>query len=133
MNNKLDKKHKPKPKPKLKNKKKTTKTTQSKKKNEIKTGGGLLSSVKGLFSKNKKVNPINKTGLESLLSKTLNQNSRASSASTNPQQPNPNNQASSASNNAQQPLQSPEIPTIEPNVNPVGFNTIKSTSRCSIL
>ena len=149
MNNKSDKKHKTKTKPKPKNKKKTTKTTQSKKKNEIKTGGGLLSSVKDLFSKNK-------NGLESLLSKTINTNNLAPNASnsqqlpnpnnlapnasTNQQQPNTNNLAPNASNKAkqpnqtstqqpnqtstQQPLQSPEIPTIQPNATPSGFTAI---------
>ena len=133
MNNKSDKKHKTKTKPKPKNKKKTTKTTQSKKKNEIKTGGGLLSSVKDLFSKNK-------NRLKSLLPKTINTNNLASRASTNQQQPNTNNLAPNASNKAkqpnqtstqqpnqtstQQPLQSPEIPTIQPNATPSGFTAI---------
>ena len=109
MNNKLDKKPKPKP----KHKKKTP--SQSKKKKEIKGG------VWWPFSKNK---PDNEHELERLLPPTRpNLNNLASSAS--------NNLASSASNNAQQPP--PEIPNIQPNAKPQGFNTLKAQSRCSIM
>jgi len=97
MNNKSDKKHKRKQK-KPKTKKKTTKTTQSKKKNEIKSGGGMFSSIKDFFSRD------NQSQSKNLL----------------PQNPQPAN-----SRNSQPPP--------PPNAQPQGFNTIKSTSRCSIL
>ena len=113
MNNKSDKKHKPKPKPKLKHKKKTA-SLQSKKKKEIKSGGAF-SSIKSFFSKNKSVESNNKIELQPLLPKNM-----ASSASINPQKTHSTNITL-------------QIQNIQPNAQPQGFNTIKSTSRCSIL
>jgi len=114
MNNKLDKKHKRKQKQKqhkTNNKKKTT-SHQSKKKKEIKSGGRLWP-----FSKNKPPESMNNIELHPL----LNSNNPASSVSTNQQQHNKNRNQQSQ----------PEVPP--PNAQPQGFNTIKSTSRCSIL
>ena len=131
MNNKSDKKHERKQKQKKKqpkNKKKTA--SQSKKKKEIKNGGAF--SLSGLFSRKKtenSENSENKDELNPLLPPTLlpptrpNSNNLASSAS--------NNLASSASNNPQPPQ--PEIPNIQPNAKPQGFNTLKAQSRCSIM
>ena len=83
--------------------KKKTASLQSKKKKEIKSGGRLWP-----FSKNKPVESMNNIELHPLL--------------------NSNNPTSSVSRNHQS---LPEVPP--PNAQPQGFNTIKSTSRCSIL
>lgn len=96
-------------------KKQTTKITQSKNKKKIKSGGAF--SITSFFSKNKSVESINKIELQPLLIS----NNAASSVSTNQQKHNKNK-------NQQSP---PEVPP--PNAQPQGFNTIKSTSRCSIL
>ena len=95
-------------------KKQTTKITKSKNKKKIKSGGAF-SSIKSFFSKNKSVESNNKIELQPLLPKNT-----ASSASTNQQKTNSNNIT-------------PQIQNIQPNAQPQGFNTIKSTSRCSIL
>ena len=113
MNNKSDKKHKPKPKPKPKPKNKKKTMSQPKNKN-----GGAF-SLFGLFSGNKKETSNNETELEPLLQS----NSAASNASTNPQHPNSTNP----------PPPQPELPNIQPNAKPQGFNTIKAQSRCSIM
>ena len=119
MNNKSDKKHKPKPKT-----KKKTASHQFKKKIEIKTGGAGW--FKGLFSE--------KTG--SYNSKTQPPaNSRTLSPNVSQTQP-PANLNNSQQNvlpvnsNNSQPQPPPPPP---PNAQPQGLNTIKSTSRCSIL
>lgn len=65
--------------------------------------GGAF-SISSFFRK-KKVNLMNKQELQPLLQK----------------------------NNNQQLQQPSEFPNIQPNAQPQGFNTIKSTSRCSIL
>ena len=98
MNNKSAKKHKRKQKQKKPKTKKKTTSRQSKKKNEIKSGGGMFSSIKDFFSRD------NQSQSKNLL----------------PQNPQPAN-----SRNSQPPP--------PPNAQPQGFNTIKSTSRCSIL
>ncbi len=160
MNNKSDKKHERKQKQKKKqpkNKKKTA--SQSKKKKEIKNGGAF--SLSGLFSRKKTENSENKDELNPLLPPTLlpptrpNSNNLASSASNNLASSASNKLASSASNNLAssasnklassasnkiassasnnpQPPQ-PEIPNIQPNAKPQGFNTLKAQSRCSIM
>jgi len=139
MNNKSDKKHERKQKQKKKqpkNKKKTA--SQSKKKKEIKNGGAF--SLSGLFSRKKtenSENSENKDELNPLLPPTLlpptrpNSNNLASSASNNLASSASNTLASSASNNPQPPQ--PEIPNIQPNAKPQGFNTLKAQSRCSIM
>jgi hypothetical protein len=136
MNNKSDKKHERKQKQKKKqpkNKKKTA--SQSKKKKEIKNGGAF--SLSGLFSRKKTENSENKDELNPLLPPTLlpptrpNSNNLASSASNNRASSASNKLASSASNNPQPPQ--PEIPNIQPNAKPQGFNTLKAQSRCSIM
>jgi hypothetical protein len=83
--------------------KKKTASLQSKKKKEIKSGGELWP-----FLKKKPVESMNNIELHPL----LNSNNPASSVLTNQQS-------------------QPEVPP--PNAQPQGFNTIKSTSRCSIL
>ena len=130
MNNKSDKKHKRKQKQKKpKTKKKTTKTTQSKKKNEIKSGGGMFSSFKGFFSKD------NQSQSKNLLPQNPqpanSRNPPQNVVSQPPHPANPNNSQQNVlpvnSKNSQPP------PPPPPNAQPQGFNTIKSTSRCSIL
>jgi hypothetical protein len=114
MNNKSDKKHKPKPKP--KNKKKTA----------SRVGGAPRSS--SLFSKN--TPPT--TELELLL--LSNSESRSLPNSKNPLNKNniiPNAQPANL-NNHRSNLSQNVPPPPQPNAQPQGFNTIKSTSRCSI-
>lgn len=113
MNNKSDKNHKRSQK-KPKTKKKTTKITQSKKKNEIKSGGGMFSSIKDFFSRDN----------QSQSNNLLPQNQLSSGASQNPQPAN--------SKNSNQTVSQPSPPST-PNVKTEGLNTIKSTSRCSIM
>ena len=103
MNNKSDKKHKPKPKP--KNKKKSTSRL-----------GGAPWSLTGLFSK--------KTPPTTELQPQLLSNSESSSLPNSKKTSNLNNRRSNLSQNVPPPPQ--------PNAQPQGFNTIKSTSRCSI-
>ena len=129
MNNKSDKKHKRKQK-KPKTKKKTTKITQSKKKNEIQSGGMWPFSFRSFFSRDN----------QSQSNNLLPQNQLSSGASQNPQPANPNNSQQTASqnpqpansNNSQRNVSQPSPPST-PNVKPQGLNTIKSTSRCSIM
>lgn len=107
MNNKSDKKHKPKPKP--KNKKKS-----------ISRLGGAPWSLTGLFSKKTPESNPPTTELQPLLLS----NSESSSLPNSKNPSNLNNRRSNLSQNVPQPPQ--------PNAQPQGFNTIKSTSRCSI-
>jgi len=106
MNNKSDKKHKP------KHKKKTP--SQSKKKKEIKNGGGFWSFLKTSAESNE---------MTKLKQPLLSKNKQVL-----------NNTASSASrthaNSNTQLLPPPPPP---PNAQPQGFNTLKAQSRCSIL
>ena len=119
MNNKSDKKHKPKPKP--KNKKKITSRL-----------GGAPRSLTGLFSKKTPESNPPTTELQPLLLSKSESSSLPNSK--NPSNKNnilPNAQPANL-NNRRSNLSQNVPPPPQPNAQPQGFNTIKSTSRCSI-
>lgn len=121
MNNKSDKKHKPKPKPKPKNKKKITSRL-----------GGAPWSFTGLFSKKTPESNPPTTELQPLLLSKSESSSLPNSK--NPSNKNnilPNAQPANL-NNRRSNLSQNVPPPPQPNAQPQGFNTIKSTSRCSI-
>jgi hypothetical protein len=134
MNNKLDKKHKRKqPKTKTtqpKNKKKTA-SRQSKKKKEIKNGGGFWSfskntgsynpTTKNTSNKNEWKNPTTLIGLQQSLLSNSNRLENAQHANSLP-----------PLRNVSQ-VQPQPLPPPPPNAQPQGLNTLKAQSRCSIL
>jgi hypothetical protein len=149
MNNKSDKKHKPKPipklipKPKTKNKKKTT-SHQSKNKMEIKRGG-VWPSLNNSANTAPRVSPNLQQSVSSsapVNSQTQLANLRNSQQNVS-QTPAPVNSKTLSQNVSQTQLANSRNPQLNvsqaqppqppPNANPQGLNTIKSTSRCSIL